>query len=156
MKKLFSLILVSLTLSVFAPAAEARLLTDSERILLQGSSRFLELATKAVENYANFRANDDGVSAPYGGAIGDLAEFIKRAKDKQLGVNILKTGVNDPLIAYRFMQLSKAKDYGDLAAAPTTADDIIDEWIADNTFEEFASAYFDIIGDGLDMTIGGN
>ena len=154
MKQKFSFILIlSLLLVSFVSQAQ-RVLTDEERILLQGSSEFSQKATKAVENYAVFRSTDDGVTG-IDGAIGSVTEFHKRAKDKLISVNIVKNGSTDPLIPYRYVQLSKAKQFSGLPAAPAPLEDILTAWTP-LIYEEFASPYFDILGESIDFTIVGN
>lgn len=101
----------------------------------------------AVRDYAAFWAINDG-----SGATTEVLK-IKWAKDRIKSVGILVGGINDARISEIFINASKGKQLT-LGAAPLSAATIIAVWDANNTFSEFASAYFDAISTDILFKIG--
>lgn len=128
-----------------------RPLTDEERIVLANDANFLALCKKAAENYASYWAAHDG-----SGLANTEAARLQWAKNRQVGVDIVMRGqIEDPLIAARYVILGKGLQF-DLAAAPVSTATIIAAWTAGNRFEEIAAQYFSILGENINMTVGGN
>lgn len=151
MKKL-SLLLSVLTLvltGLFTPLQAQRVLTDEERQTIQGDTHFLEKCQFAARNYASYWSIHDG------SGLANEAARIKWAKDRINAVRIVKDGVQDPKIAERFVTLAKGIQFS-IGAAPVDSETIIAAWVSGNRFDEIASQYFDILGDGTDMSVSGN
>lgn len=125
-----------------------RVLTDTERQALQGSSTFLEKAQWAIRNYASYWSAHDG-----SGLNGN--QLIKWAKDRMLSVNIVLNDISDPSIALKFVKISKGMQF-DLGPAPVNTDAIIDAFTNANKFEECASSYFDLQGEAINFSLTGN
>lgn len=125
-----------------------RVLTDVERQALQSSNEFSEKAQWAVRDYASYWSIHDGA-----GLSG--AQLIKWVKDRLQSVSIVLNDVNDPLVALRFVKVSKGMQF-DLGVAPVDTQVIIDAFQAGNKFEECASLYFDLQGESINFSVNGN
>ena len=126
-----------------------RVLTDDERINLLADPNFKAKCGFAAEKYANYWAANDGSAAS------TLAERIKWAKDRQLGVDILSNGLNDDVVDKKFLRVSQAMQI-DLGNAPETSTAIISAMESGGKFDEATSLYFDLKGESLNFTFGGN
>lgn len=126
-----------------------RVLTDDERQSLQGSSNFLEKCQWAARNYAAYWAVHDGAG------LSTESLRIKWAKDRLQSVFILLSDLNDPSIALHFTKLSKGMQF-DLGAAPVDPSLITAAFVSGNKFDELASLYFDLKGEDINFTAGGN
>lgn len=145
-KQLFFVALFMLTLSV---SYGQRVLSEQERQQLLGSSEFIEKCQWAVRDYAAFWSVHDGGA----GVPATETGRIKWAKDRQLSIHILKTDANDPLLAVRFLNASKGKQFN-LGASPQSNAALIAAWVNDNAFDEFVGIYFNYLGDDINMSIG--
>jgi hypothetical protein len=124
-----------------------RVLTEEERQQLLTSSEFQEKCQWAVRDYAAFWSVNDGSSA------NTEALRIKWAKDRILSINIMKTDANDPLLVVRFLNAAKGKQFT-IGAAPQSTSVLIAAWVSANSFEEFVGAYFTVLGDDINFSIG--
>jgi len=124
-----------------------RVLTDQERQSLLESQEFEKKCKWATRDYAAFWAVNDGSLAA------TEEERIKWGKDRILGVGILLYDITDQFIAIRFLNASKGKQF-DLEAAPQPVEVLIAAWVSSNSFEEFVTQYFDILGENINFSIG--
>lgn len=115
-----------------------RVLTNAERQLLQGNTKFLEEAKWAIRNYASHWANDTDVA----GKITEAGSSQTWAKRRIFAVGILRDDVQDPDVALDFTVLSKGMELYDPVADPTfTADEVVTFMIAQSKFDELAGLY---------------
>lgn len=126
-----------------------RVLTRDERESLLNHQGYKTQCELAAIDYADYWASHDGAG------LATEALRIKWAKDRMLGVSIKLQGLNDSTIADTCLRVSKALQV-DLGTAPVVADDIVDQMKATNKFDELISLYFDLRGEGLNFTFGGN
>lgn len=147
MKTMFKNFLLIALLSISTLSFSQRVLTDEERESLKNNADFIMYAEWSVRNYAEFASVQDGSSA------NTEPLRIKWAKDRILSVSILVGGINDAQLSIRYLNLSKGMQFN-LGAAPQPAETIIDAFIAGNKFEEIAPAYFTLLGDGINFSVG--
>lgn len=126
-----------------------RVLTNEERESLVGHAGYKTKCESAAQNYADYWASHDG------SGLATEALRIKWAKDRLLGVDIKLRGLNDSTIGDRCLRISKALQV-DLGTAPIDADSIVTQMDATGKFDELASLYFDLKGEDLNFTFGGN
>jgi hypothetical protein len=145
MKKQFLIIALIMITSIVSFGQ--RVLTEDERQSLLINTVFNEKCKMAIRDYAAFWAVDPGSGAT------TEALKIKWAKDRIKSVGILLEGVNDDRVSEIFINSSKGKQLT-LGTAPLPAATIIAAWDTNNTFAEFAGAYFDVISTDLIFKIG--
>lgn len=126
-----------------------RVLTDEERESLKSHPGYKIKAEWAARNYAAFWAINDGSGAT------TEALKIKWAKDRICGVDITLGELNDPDISIKYLKLGKGIQV-DLAAAPVAPDTIVAALDAASKFQEMASMYFDLKGEGINFNATGN
>lgn len=126
-----------------------RVLTDDERESLKAHADFQSKCEWAARNYAAYWSGHDG------SGLASTAERIKWAKDRILGVDIVMNDVNDTNIAIRCLRVGKAMTI-DLDTAPQLPETIIAAMVAQGKFDEQASLYFDLKGENINFTVGGN
>jgi hypothetical protein len=146
MKNLF----LFLTLFLIASAGFAqRVLTSEEKESLREDPVFVGYCQWATRDYAAYWASHDGAG------LSSEAQRIKWAKDRYLSVPIVGGDIHDPNIALQFLKVGKGIQY-DIGTAPQSNSVIIAAMLAGNKFEEMASLYFDLLGEGVNFSIGGN
>lgn len=137
MKKLF--IIISVALSVTA-SAQTRVLTTQEREALKNNTEFISECYWAVLNQANFFAGQTGATT-----FATDALFKARAEERLMGKHIIRNGIT--FQAHRvteiFLDASKGKQYT-VGEAPDTVENLIAQWRAENSFEEFVHSYFNL------------
>lgn len=131
----------------------ARVLTSEEKQALSAYQPFIDKAYWAVRDHASFMATNDGSSAS------TEALRITWAKSRQIGVSFVLNGVNDQAIPMKFASLAKNLSLEFPAVAPID-NAYLDSLIAvlvgpPNQFEVLAIAYFDLIGETINMNVGG-
>lgn len=147
MKTMFKNFLLIALLAISTLSFSQRVLTNEERESLKNHGEFIAQAEWSVRNYAEYAASLDGSSA------NTEPLRIKWAKDRILSVNIILGGINDAQLSTRYLNLSKGMEFN-LGAAPQPAETIIAAFISGNKFEEIAPAYFTLLGDGINFSVG--
>lgn len=145
MKKLF--LIFAMACLVGTASFAQRVLTDAERQTLLGSSSFLEQSQWAVRNYAAYWAIHDG------SGFSTEAQRIKWAKDRMLSVDISVSDIHDNDLALKFATLMKNIQIT-IGAAPQDPDTIVAEMLTESKFETLASMYFDLLGEGINFSLG--
>lgn len=125
-----------------------RVLTDVERQSLQADPAYRLNCEWAARNYAQFWASHNGAG------LSDQ-DRLKWAKDRLLAVDVQLRDLNDEGIVLKCLRVSKAMEV-DLNAAPQDSSVIITAMLAQNKFAEVASLYFDLKGEDINFSVGGN
>lgn len=126
-----------------------RVLTAEEKENLKNDPEFIAAAQWAVRDYAAYWSVHDGA-----GMATEVAR-VKWAKDRYLSVPIHTGDISDPNIALQFLKVGKGIQV-DLGTAPQPNEVIIDALVAGNKFEEMASLYMDILGEGVNFSVTGS
>lgn len=127
--------------------AQTRVLTSEEKAELVNDATFKKLCEEAVFDYAAYWSIHDG------SGMSTESDRIRWAKDKLLGVHVLKNGITDQSVTRKFVNAAKGKQFT-LGAAPQPTATIVAAWIVGNTFDEFVGEYFKLQGDDINMSIG--
>lgn len=126
-----------------------RVLTSEEKESLKTYPDFIAAAQWAVRDYAAYWAVHDGAG------MSTEEQRVKWAKDRYLSVPIHTGDISDPNIALQFLKVGKGITV-DLGASPQPNDVILDALVAANKFEEMASLYMDILGEGVNFSLTGS
>lgn len=148
MKNKLSIILLLITIS-FASLGQSRVLRQGEKDSLMVDPVFKFQCEWAVREFATYWSVHPGVGCA------TEAECIAWSKNRQLSVHVLTKGLPQMSIGLTevFLNGSKGKElvYGN---DPTNMQ-IIQLWLSSpNEFEEFASEFFKVWGNEVDMSIG--
>jgi len=129
-----------------------RVLTQEEKLSLAINSTFQEKCKQAVRDFSAYWSIHDGAG------FSTLAERQTWAKNQINGVAFMKNpiiNIDGLTLAWFFLNGAKGKQY-DLGLAPIDSALLIQTWDANNSFEEFVSVYFAILGNEIDMNATGN
>lgn len=147
MKKV--ILIAVLALLSIAGYSQTRVMTDEERELLRNNPTFTYKCNDALHAFANYWAVHDG------SGFSTEADRLMWAANRRLGVKLLVEGTiyRPQEVTLIFLDAARGQTYT-LGAAPETAENIIAQWTAANSFEQFSQSYFNLWASLENMSIG--
>lgn len=147
MKHLLTLIILAASVASFA---QTRVLTTAEQVALVQSDTFQNECYAAIRAYANYWSVNDGTT------FTTEADNIAWAKNRILAVSVITDGINfgsPPEMFVNFFS-THSLEYGESPSISEIVSTLLTA--TPNRFEQAAAAYFNIWGDDINMSVGGN
>lgn len=113
-----------------------RVLTEEERDSLVNDIDFRKKCEWAISDYASYWIQHDGSNLDANGRA-------KWRREYQFVKAIWRSDYNDPMLAKRFVTLAKGMQFN-LDNTPTVRE-IVAQFVANNSFDELSSLYFDML-----------